>query len=243
MPEVRVVEQTKKLVELQKVDVEIYSCKNDLKEKPAYLAQLKEQFEDKKSGFKELEGKYKSVQVKRNEHEGELQAKEDAIAKSNTQLSQIKTNKEYTAKITEMESMKADKSIIEERILVAYDETDALKVSLEKEKQFLSEEEKKYLSAKKDIEDSVKVIEDRIKVLESQRSQIVPEIEKTSLDRYEKILANKEGLAIVPVTGSSCGGCFMNVPPQVINEIQMHEKLIYCEMCARILYLEDDTRI
>jgi len=26
----------------------------------------------------------------------------------------------------------------------------------------------------------------------------------------------------------------------VINEIKMHDRLILCEMCARILYLEDD---
>ena len=32
----------------------------------------------------------------------------------------------------------------------------------------------------------------------------------------------------------------MNTPAQVINEIKMHEDFVYCEVCARILFLEED---
>ena len=32
----------------------------------------------------------------------------------------------------------------------------------------------------------------------------------------------------------------MNVTPQMINQIKMHERLVFCESCARILYIEDD---
>jgi len=56
-----------------------------------------------------------------------------------------------------------------------------------------------------------------------------------------RILENKQGLALVPVVGSSCGGCHMNVTPQQRNAIKMNEELVFCEMCARILYLEDDS--
>jgi hypothetical protein len=44
----------------------------------------------------------------------------------------------------------------------------------------------------------------------------------------------------VPVKAHACGGCFMNVPEQTINEIRMHDKIVSCEMCARILYTEED---
>jgi predicted nucleic acid-binding Zn-ribbon protein len=33
----------------------------------------------------------------------------------------------------------------------------------------------------------------------------------------------------------------MHVPHQVINEIKMHDRLIFCENCARILYLQEDV--
>ena len=242
MSDVTVLDQIKKFVELQKLDVQIYEIRNNLKEKPAYLEELKKEFEKKRTQLNELEEKAKAIHVARSTKESELASKDDAIAKANTQLSQIKTNKEYTAKITEIENIKADKSIIEEQILASFDESDAVKEEVEKEKSNLADEEKKFSEQKQEIESSISEMGSRIKILEEDRSQIVPGLDKNDLERYERILANKEGLAIVPVKGQSCGGCFMNVPVQVINEIKMHEKLIYCEMCARILYIEDDVQ-
>ncbi|MCK5581447.1 MAG: hypothetical protein KAJ18_09265 [Candidatus Omnitrophica bacterium] len=241
MSEVNVSGEIKKFVELQKIDQDIYSFKRGLKEKPVLLEELKNQFEAKKVHLKEAEDNYKVVLVDRQAKEVDLQAKEDAIAKANIHLSQIKTNKEYTAKISEIEGIKADKSIIEEKILLSYEEADKVKEDIDKEKAALAQEEKLYSGQKKEIEDAIKEMGDKIKALESQRSQVIPEVDKASLERYERILENKDGLAIVPVQGSVCGGCFMNVPAQVVNEIKMHDKLVYCEMCARILYLEEDV--
>lgn len=240
MPEVSIKDQIKKLVELQTIDAEIYLYKRDLREKPLYVEELKKRYEDKKAGLKVLEEKAKTIQVNRKSQELELQTKEGDIVKANAQLSLLKTNKEYQAKLTEIASMKADKSVIEEKILVFYDEGDAANADIEKERKFLAEEEQKYLTQKKEVDNSIKEIEEKLKILNLKRNQITPDVSKANLSRYERILENKDGLAIVPVNGNSCGGCFMSVPDQVIIEIKMHERLILCEMCSRVLYLTDD---
>jgi len=46
-------------------------------------------------------------------------------------------------------------------------------------------------------------------------------------------------LALVPVEGTSCGGCHRVFPPQVINEVQIQDKVVRCEFCARLLYWPD----
>lgn len=241
MPDISIKDQIKKIVELQKIDGEIYNFNVELKEKPAVLGQLKEEFELSKGALADLEEKVKGVRVSRKEKELELKTQEDGIAKANTQLSQIKTNKEYTAKITEIEHIKADKSIIEEKILISYDESDAVSAEIEKEKVKVEAEEKNYLAKKKETEEGIKVIEDRVKVLESQRTQATPDIDPGYLSRYERILRHKDGVAVVPVQGgNSCGGCFMNINSQQINTIKMYDQLVECEICSRILYLEDD---
>ena len=239
-PDVLIRDQIKRLVDLQKIDFEIYNLKRELKEKPDFLVQLKEKFESTKDGLKKLEDKLKTLLVDRKARELELQSKEGDITKANTQLSSLKTNKEYQAKLSEIEHMKADKSVIEEKILILFDEGDSINALIAKEKQAVAEEEKKFLAQKKEVDDLVKEIEDKLKVLESKRGQISPEINPAYLNRYERILENKGGLALVPIKAHSCGGCFMNVPDQVINEIKMRDRFIFCEMCARILYLEDD---
>jgi len=240
VPDISVKDQVKKLVELQKVDGEIYDLKKRLKENPTRIEVLKNQFESTKAHLHELEENAKNIQVKRKDSEIDLQAREDDITKANTVLATLKTNKEYQAKITEIENIKADKSILEEKILESYDESDVLNAEIEKEKSKVAEEEKVYLSQKKEVEDEAKVAEDRIKVLEGQRNQGVPEIDGELLKRYEKILENKNGCAIVSIQGMSCGGCYMNITAQMLNAIKMQDNIISCEMCTRILYIEDD---
>ncbi|HOD12530.1 MAG TPA: C4-type zinc ribbon domain-containing protein [Candidatus Omnitrophota bacterium] len=239
MAEVLIQDQTRRLVELQKIDGEFYEYKIALREKPEKIEELKKAFEQKKTGLKDLEDRLKAKQLERKEREGDLQVKEADIAKANGQLSQLKTNKEYKAKLTEIEGHKADKSIIEEKILILFDEIDAINNKMAKEKESFGKEEKKFSDEKAAIESEIKQLEDKVKVLESQRQQKAKEIDGKLLSQYERILKGKEGLAMVPVKNNSCGGCYMNVPAQVVNEIQKHEGLVSCEFCARILYLED----
>lgn len=240
MPDISIKDQLRRLKELQEIDSEIYQYKIELKEKPIYIEELKRQFEEKKAHLKQLEEHLKSVQVNRKSKEGELQAKESEISKANSQLPQLKTNKEYQAKISEIEHYKADKSIIEEEILMAFDKVDAINADITKEKEVLAQEERKYLTQKKEVDDTVCELQDKLKVLENKRKQITPEVDKGILSRYERVLHNKEGLALVPAKNGTCSGCYMNVPAQVVNEIKMYENVIFCEMCARILYIEED---
>ncbi|MDP8265438.1 MAG: C4-type zinc ribbon domain-containing protein [Candidatus Aceula meridiana] len=233
-------DQIIKLVELQKFDTEIYQYNKELKEGPERLQEIKIQFEAKKQILKEFDERTKSKQLERKEKEVDLQAKEDEIVKSNNHLSQLKTNKEYKAKLTEIENIKADKSIIEEKILILFDEVDKIKDQFEKEKVLLAEEEKNYIAEKKQIEDFMKELEEKVKLLENKRKQTAVDIDANALSRYERILKGKDGLAIVKVENGSCTGCYMNVPAQQVNQIKKHENLIYCEMCARILYIEED---
>ena len=240
MTDIILKDQIKKLVGLQKIDSEIYSLKSDLEEKPQKIEVLKQEFEQEKQKLNDLEENLKKIQLARKEKELELQTKEDEIAKNNSQLLQIKTNKEYTAKINEIESVKADKSQIEEQVLIYYDEADKVKIETDQEKQVVAEKEKRYLADKKQIDDEISILKDSISRLEATRNSILPDINPNCLSRYEKLLGNKKGLAIVSVYSGSCGGCHMNLAPQVINVIKMSEELIECESCSRILYLEDE---
>ena len=240
MQQISVKDQIKKLVELQNFDGEIYAIKKESGQKPFFIEQLKQQFEGKKIRLKALEDKWKAVLLDRKEKELNLKSKEDDIAKTNVQLSQLKTNKEYTAKIHEIESIKADKSILEEKILISFDESDKVSAEIEREKKNVLEEEKVFIAKEEEVKEEIKVIEDRIQVLEANRKQIIPTIDKAYLSRYERILGHKEGVAIVPLKGNTCGGCFMNVTHQTINAIKMNDQLIECDVCSRILYIEED---
>ena len=233
-------DQLRKLIEIQILDEQIFAQKTILKERPAEIEALKQQFEATKVTLKQLEDKLKIVQVKQKDLDNDLKSKEDGIAKADASLGLLKTNKEYTAKLHEIENLKADKSLVEEKILMGFDEIESARKAVEAERKIVAQHEQDFLAKKKEVEAAITIAEDQIKVKTSQRERLTPEVRPDILSRYERIMNNKEGIGIVKVENSNCTGCHMHVTEQLLNQIRMYENLVSCDSCARILYLADE---
>ena len=241
MQQVDIALEIKKLVNLQKIDTQLYNLNREKMGKPKIIESLQNEFDQKKQILKEYEERSKTLLLKRKDKEGELTSKEEDVKKLQSKLYALKTNKEYSTMLTEINGIKMDNSLLEEEIIKILEEQDNLKEDLEKQQSIIKEEDRKFDEEKQKINNRIKEIEIQIGDLESKRSNAIKEIDAKILSQYERIIKGKESLAIVKVKSESCQGCFMNVPPQVINEIKMNDKLIFCEMCARILYIPDDS--
>ena len=240
MPTLDLKSQISNLVRLQTIDSEIYSLRYEKESKPQEIKVIEASFEEKKKNLATLEQTLLNLQKQRKEKELELASKEEAAKKLQTQLYSLKTNKEYQTMLKQIQDAKADASVTEDKVLELFDQADKVKSEVEKEKIRLKEEEKVFLEQKKKIEDRIKEIDDRLAQLEAQRKQVVPDINPKILTQYERILLNRDGLAIVGVKDNSCQGCNMFVPPQVINLIKMYERIVTCEICNRILYIPNE---
>jgi len=227
------------LIKLQDIDAQIYRLNEEKLVKPQEIARLDTEFKEKTADLKKAEEKFTALQLKKKEKEGALSTKEDQIRKFQTQLSQIKTNKEYSAMQHEIESHKADKSITEDEILVLMDEIDRAKLDVAKEKEILGQEESQLKEKQKQVKIQLEEIDKDLQRLAVDRQVILPQADAAVLKKYEKILASKNGLALVAVNGDACQGCHMNLPPQVINQIKLKHELIICENCTRFLYINE----
>ncbi len=241
MTEANLKEQLGTLIQLQDVDRQIYLLKEEKESKPKEIEELKLAFESKKQGLADLEKSLLDAQKQRKDKELELATKEEGIKKLQSQLFQLKTNKEYHAMLAQIQDSKADNSVIEDKILELFESADKVKGEVEAERQRLVGEEKIFNEDKKKVDEKVKEIESKLAQLEAQRNQVLPKIDKKILGQYERILSNRDGLAIVSVKENTCKGCNMHVPPQVINLIRMYERIITCEVCNRILYVDNES--
>ena len=233
-------DQLRRLIELQHIDVDAYRFKNELRDKPIEIETLRLEFEAKKITLKSLEDKLKTIQVAQKDLDNDIKSKEEAIAKLDASLALLKTNKEYQTRLLEIENFKADKSLIEDKILAGFDEVEAARKAVETERTTVAQYEKDFLAKKKEVEDALAIIADQLKVKDSQRQQITPEVRPDILSKYDRILQNKDGLAIVAVNGHTCGGCFMHLTDHLLNQIKKYDELVSCDMCARILYIPDE---
>ena len=240
MPALDLKTQLTNLVDLQKIDSELYTLRYEKDAKPKEISALEAAFEEKKQSLANIEKKSLDLQKQRKDTELELAVKEESIKKLQTQLYQLKTNKEYQTMLKEIGDTKADASVIEDKAIQVLEQIDKTKAEVDDEKQRLQGGEKLLNEEKKNIENRIKEIDDRMAQLEAQRKQVTPGLDSKILVQYDRILLNRDGLAIVNVNNDSCQGCNLHVPPQVINLIKMYERIVICEACNRILYIENE---
>ena len=72
----------------------------------------------------------------------------------------------------------------------------------------------------------------------TRRQSIASQVTGDLISRYELIFSRRGGTAVVEVTGGICQGCYMNLPPQLWNEIIRNEKVHLCPSCQRILFVK-----
>lgn len=232
-----------KLIQLQDVDSQIYNLKSKKDtEIPKELDNVKNEFESKKKNFEVFSEKLKQLQLKKKEKELDLATKEESVKKSQGQLFQLKSNKEYQTKLTEIASLKADVSLLEEDVIKALDEIEIADKKSKEEKAALADEEKKYKETETQLTNQLAEIDTKIKSLEEKKNSLAKDIDKNILTRYERLIKTRSGCAMSPVniTTENCGACNMRMTAQKINEIKMYDQLVLCENCVRILYLPED---
>lgn len=239
MDTINLKEQLSNLLRLQAIDSQIHIINRQKAHIPQEIKVLEDAFESKKQGLADLEKIASDMQKQKKDKESELTVKDEAAKKLQTQLFQLKTNKEYQAMLQQINDSKADSSVIEDKILQLMEQADKIRSDIDAEKRKVQEEEKKFAREKDNLQMKIKEADDRLSQLAAQRKQNIPDIDPKILSQYERILDNRDGLALVGVKNNSCQGCNMFVPPQVINLIKMYEQIVTCEMCNRILYTDD----
>jgi len=230
--------QLQQLVDLQGIDDEISEKRKILADIPRQLDSACAELEEKKNILKIVMDEIESLQKERKSLEQEVQSENDHMAKAKTKLPAVKTNKEYTAILTEVDAIKEKVSKIEDKELEIMEilEIKAKEVpGVEKKCKEEDESFKKYRQ-KKETEE--KRIKQELEDLEARRKNLSGSVDTIILKRYEKILNSREGTAVAGLRENICQGCFQQVLPQTVIEVKVGEKIHQCEGCMRFLFWE-----
>jgi predicted nucleic acid-binding Zn-ribbon protein len=230
-----------KLIQIQMLDSQLVVFKQQaMEEKPALIAKLKQEFEAKKEALKKSEERLKAALLKKKDRETRLLGEEEGIRKATAHLYQLKTNKEYKAKMNEIESLKGNVSLLEEEILKVMDEITVVEKDVEREKKVMQGIENEFKQQEGTLKEEIDELTAQIRIVADKKKALIVHVDKKVAALYEDLIANCGGLAVVTVRDNSCGGCYMRVTHQHVNEIRMYEEMIRCGSCSRIMYLEED---
>jgi len=232
-------EVLKRLVELQKVDLDLHKLESTRGDLPQQVNHLEKRFKAAREEYEQKKQLLLEYQKERNLLEMEIKGLKEKENKYKDQLYQVKNNREYDAVTMELESVRNSVRKAEDRILelmTLEEETDQF---LQTQQEKLAGFEKEYQQRKKELEDRIAETEKDEIYLKDQRDKIIRRIDPRNLSVYKRIAGAKNGLAVVPVVRNACGGCFKTLPPQKILEIRNMQSIRFCEVCGRILVWED----
>jgi len=236
----KMVDQLELLKQLQAIDGELYRLRRTLAQQPRELEAAKTPLAAQEAAVKAAEDRLRVLQLAQKEKEIDLQSREGNITKLQSQLFQVKTNKEYSAMQREIDSLKVDKSVLEETILKSFDAIEEGSKARQKEQARLSEEQSKFTATKARLDQEAASLAQRMGELELSRKALLPDVPAEAFKVYDRILSIRDGLALVPIVKDSCGGCNRRLPPQVMNQALLRAALVTCESCSRILFFDDN---
>ncbi len=222
----------------QACDSRIYIIQSDLQEIPQKKQELKADLQSHQASLHALEQSAKDLQLKQKAKEGELAQKEAEIKKFDGQLSQVKTNKEYGTIKQEIASLQADNSLIEETILKLMDAAEAATRELKAEKVRLDQIAKEFQVKEQQVIAEESSLRAEVETLKKEREALVAGLPQPIALQYSQIANHKQGIVLAPIQAGVCGACKLSLRAQVINEVQMGQKVVTCDNCSRILYIE-----
>ncbi len=230
----------KTLLELQDLDLKIEA----FRQRETEIPKQKEKFEIRKKRLAEelsqSEQRVKALTIEQRECEVDIQQKDAQIKKYDVQLLSVKKNEEYQALLHEIDGIKKQIGLKEERIITLMVEVDEAKAHLEEDKKRIAAELQDIEAQCRKVDDELAAAVAERQAIEHKREPLSKTIDAELMSRYNRIRHSKKtGAAVVPLRGESCSGCHMKVTAQVINEIMAGHKIHSCRHCGRLLFHPD----
>ncbi len=229
-------EKLKALFELQTLHTQIDKIRQTRGELPmefadleVVVAGLETRIQKIKADLDELED---SIVTRKNLIKEALAA----TKKYETQLNDVKNNREYDAISKEIEIQGLEIQVSEKKIkeysFEIQNKTEVYESALAN-----ITERKKDLELKKAELDTItaETEKDEASIL-VKAQEAEKHIDERLLIAYNRLRSNaKNGLAVVTIQRDSCSGCFNQIPPQRQLDIRQRKRIIVCEHCGRIL--------
>ncbi|MBD3232854.1 MAG: hypothetical protein GF315_03930 [candidate division Zixibacteria bacterium] len=233
-------EELEQLLELQHIDDQLRELEDSKVYLPDMIANIENDLASWKKSYEEAQAKLDELNRARKHLELEIEVDQSELKKSQEQMKAIKTNKEYDALTAQIAKMKERINEHEEKLLGVMEEIDQTNEEVKESKDKYEELSKSNKDVLENLNKEIDSIEDKIRMKEEERKSIKGRVNSRTVSHYERVRKGKGGVAVVTVKKKSCGGCFKQLAPKMIQEVKKGERLITCDSCGRILLWAGD---
>jgi uncharacterized protein len=230
-----------RIIQLQRLDAEIHNADLVLEGIPRLVQDIDRKVQSCSKVVADAKDKMAQNQKKRRDLETEVKDLKGQAGKYKRQLNEVKTNKEYTSLLKEIEEAQHRIDTLEEAIIAEMLAADDIEEEIQTALRKQAQEEDSLHKERLVLEEKMRETEAQKTRLLKEREALLPGIPPDQRRLYEAIYGKKGGIALSPVRGDFCAMCHMRIRPQMLNEIRDKSVVILCENCGRILYWPTKT--
>lgn len=225
------------LLDLQEIDLQIDRLLDQRQSLPE-LDEYKTQHDVVKRLDSELESRSESlrtIELNLDKAEGELEILEIKLDEHETRLFAGGMSARETEHMRlEVQSLRAQKGAMEERVLALLEEVDPARGLVDETNRDIEAANQRKDDLESAIKSQWKTIDAELARKEERKKSALEPIDEELLELYEKLRGIKEGVAVASYDHGVCGGCHMTLSPAEQDEA-FDADLPRCVHCRRIL--------
>lgn len=228
------------LIDLQSVVTQKYTLYRNHEAIPDRLDQLRTEIQKAEEVLTTTRKAVEENQAQISRFHKETQQTNEKLTSLQAKLNQVKTTKEYEARQKEIKSQRERLSELDKAIQEAESKTAELTVVAEKAEQDLNSAKERVQPEIKDLEAASVLYEQELGQIAEQERARRENIPGEILQRIDRLVLLRSGMAVVPVSDDCCGGCGVHLSPQVIQLAKRGLDLIQCDRCSSYIYWDDE---
>ncbi len=213
-PEKTVEEKLRELYRLQLIDSQIDEIEILKGELPMEVSDLEDEIAGLETRIDRLQGNVSDLETEISRHDANVIDSQRLIERYEEQMNNVKNNREYEALMKETEMSRLEIQLSEKKKKSSQEELETRQATLTKATERRDEKLKDLEVKKEELKSIIAKTEKQEKKLRNQSNKQRKTIEDRLLRAYDKTRNNyRNGLAVVTIERSACGGCFNAIPP------------------------------
>ena len=228
-----------RLQELQVLDSRVAGFERKLEAIPGRIQGIRDGLQQAKGGVDAIRAKLDGARKDMRTKEKDLEYQGAQRKKLEAKLYEVKTNKEYSAALAEIEGSKVEKNRLEEEILGLMELQERLGREVVEGEARLRPHEAEARVQEAAAAEELRALEVDLEAARSEREGVAREVPRDLLAQYARLLKGRAGLAVALVGSNGiCSGCRVTLTPQRFNEVRQSSMILVCENCGRFLYYQ-----
>jgi predicted nucleic acid-binding Zn-ribbon protein len=224
------------LIDLQALDSKISSLEAEVAKLPLDIAAVQAAMDDAKKSVDGTKARLDAARKNQRAKEKDLEDNRVKRQKFEGQLYQVKTNKEYSAVLAEIEEVKQEKARIEEEILTLMELGERLAAEVKEAEARFKTRESQGREEQATLQEKLGGVQSELAGVRGERADLARQVPEVVLADYDKLLRHRNVAVVEVAKPNFCGGCHVTITPQRLQELRQQNAFIHCESCGRYLY-------